>query len=131
APLPKMQGWPPPAQQLPSANPPPPAMVSGDPAACAPLTDPVPGTPLACEQGACPAPPPPAEKQTAAPRGYRWYGDIEALHLWLKRDTVPTLASTGPLGGGGGTPLLNNLNFDDWQREGARGTIGYWLNAEN
>jgi hypothetical protein len=128
-----VMGWPPPAQQLPSANPPPPSIVPqpcNDPASIAPLTDPAPGTPLACEQGACPVPPPPSEKQTAAPRGYRVYGGIEALYLWMKRDSVPPLAATGPLGPGTSV-LLDSFEFDDAIRWAVRGTVGYWLNPAN
>jgi hypothetical protein len=125
---PQVLGWPPPAQQLPSANPPPPQMVpqASDPASCAPLTDPVPGSPLACEVPA--APPPPPEKETATPTGYRWYGGIEGLFLWLKHDNVPPLVATGPLGTGT-TVLLDSTEFDDWQRWAGRGTVGYWLDS--
>lgn len=128
-PLPPVLGWPPPCQVLPPCNPPPPEMLSEEttgPATCAPLTDPLPGPALVQEHLPAAAPP---RSGPSEPPGYRWYGSGEGLFLWLKRGTLPPLAASGPLGQPATVVLLDRPVFDDQQRWGSRGTLGYWLDG--
>lgn len=96
-----------------------------------------------CETGACPpaavCPPEapcveecPVEIRKPAPLpstppGYCWYGSAEYLYLWFREASAPPLVNFG-----GATAVGGNLNqLIDENRQGARFTIGKWLDPSN
>jgi hypothetical protein len=92
----------------------------------------VPGAPLwGDDEGPppdpCPLPTHPNPEFTppdVGPPGYRYYGTADYLHWWIRKRTTPVLLTTGtpPT-----TPLVTDLDFDNQERRGARGTFGVWL----
>jgi hypothetical protein len=96
----------------------------------APAPPPSPGECLGCDEP--PAPPEQPHRHEAnlphhGPPGYRFYGQADYLHWWLRKRTSPVLLATGPAGTAATTALNDGLDFDNQERRGARGTFGFWL----